>query len=307
MVDKEEARWQPTEGFPAVAAFIARDPDNETFVFRRFKRLSARVLLHLQSELAELEHQLDEIDEEAAKSHDLDLQLLQRDWGLFQPVAGTQSAGVQRMKQLMRDVKDKLREYHEMLALEGEIVAMEEPSARVTNAFAKDLKGSTKKEEAREEEKEREECQPKLEGRSAEILDSRADLLALRQPRDRDLLSTFLLNHWIFPTRDLRESSLGKEPAASVAYFEEKTLLRLVNVVSTVVAGLLLIGSILALYFVIEPKKRLGLVVVFIVLFAVGLGATTSASRDVMFAATAAYTSVLVVFVSGNLGASSAG
>ena len=52
------------DGFPAVADWIARDPDNETFIFRRFDELSVRNLLNLQSELIELETRLRALDEE---------------------------------------------------------------------------------------------------------------------------------------------------------------------------------------------------------------------------------------------------
>ena len=79
-------------------------------------------------------------------------------------------------------------------------------------------------------------------------------------------------------------------------------MIYIVTILSTAIAGFLLIGSILLLYFVTSPDARLALVLSFIVLFAIGLNLTTSATRDSIFAATAAYAAVLVVFVSGNLG-----
>ena len=63
----------------------------------------------------------------------------------------------------------------------------------------------------------------------------------------------------------------------------------------------LLVVPILVLYFVINPNARLALTITFIIAFAIGLSATTSANRDAIFAATAAYSAVLVVFVSGDL------
>jgi hypothetical protein len=50
-------------GFPSLAAFIASDRDKTTLIFKRFDRLAARNLLHLQSELARLQKQLDNLDE----------------------------------------------------------------------------------------------------------------------------------------------------------------------------------------------------------------------------------------------------
>lgn len=90
-------------------------------------------------------------------------------------------------------------------------------------------------------------------------------------------------------------------------YFEQRSLTWLVKLCSTMIAATLLIGSILALYFVHNPGTRLGIVLGFIVLFAAGLSISTSASRDAVFAATAAYAAVLIVYVSGNSGSNVVG
>lgn len=60
------------DGYPSLAAWKALDPDSETLVFRKFTRLSARRLLHLQSQLLELEYQLDELDAKARRSDDFE-------------------------------------------------------------------------------------------------------------------------------------------------------------------------------------------------------------------------------------------
>lgn len=86
----------------------------------------------------------------------------------------------------------------------------------------------------------------------------------------------------------------------STRYFEERSLTWIVNACSTLIAATLLIGSILALYFVHDSDARLGIVLGFIVLFALGLSLTTSANRDAIFAATAAYAAVLIVYISGD-------
>lgn len=70
---------------------------------------------------------------------------------------------------------------------------------------------------------------------------------------------------------------------------------------SVIIAAILLTCPIVVLYFVTNPNARLGLVIAFILMFALGLSLSTSANRDSIFAATAAYAAVLVVFVSGDL------
>jgi len=51
----ELAKVKPINGFPRVADKIASDPDKTTTIYRRFNRLSARNLLFLEAEIAELE------------------------------------------------------------------------------------------------------------------------------------------------------------------------------------------------------------------------------------------------------------
>lgn len=79
------------------------------------------------------------------------------------------------------------------------------------------------------------------------------------------------------------------------------------SVLSTIIDGILLIGSILIRYRVTNPDARLGIVIGFVVLFAASLQAFTSATRDSILASTAAYAAVLVVFASGELGNVNAG
>jgi hypothetical protein len=61
-----DASQAPSEhpGYPEFAAFVASD--QAFFILRRFSRLSARVLLALQDEIAQLESKLDDIDKSLA-------------------------------------------------------------------------------------------------------------------------------------------------------------------------------------------------------------------------------------------------
>jgi hypothetical protein len=58
----QSAQDEYLPGYAELAAFISIDPDFQ--IYRRFDRLSARNLLYLQSELAELEHWFDQSDKE---------------------------------------------------------------------------------------------------------------------------------------------------------------------------------------------------------------------------------------------------
>lgn len=44
-----------TDGYRAIADLISSDPDGETYIFRKFAKLTARKLLYPESELIELD------------------------------------------------------------------------------------------------------------------------------------------------------------------------------------------------------------------------------------------------------------
>lgn len=93
------------------------------------------------------------------------------------------------------------------------------------------------------------------------------------------------------------------DPLNLTRHFSEDDVSRAVTVLTVLFATLLLIGAILGLYFVHSPGIRLAMVAVFTIIFALTVGVCTSAKRAEVFGATAAYAAVLVVFVSGGLGA----
>lgn len=78
--------------------------------------------------------------------------------------------------------------------------------------------------------------------------------------------------------------------------------MKVVSVINVLTASALLIGAIVSLYIVKESVSRLVMITVFTALFATSVALMTNARRAEVFAATAAYSAVLVVFVSGTLG-----
>jgi len=106
--DIEKAvRIRRLRGYPSFAEFLASDPDKTTVVFRRFDRLSARNLLHMQSELCELEARQDALDERDRKGSTEDKQFA-RNWEEARKnLTGRQTERVA----LALDIRNKLKEY----------------------------------------------------------------------------------------------------------------------------------------------------------------------------------------------------
>ena len=86
-------------GFASVAAFIAKDPDNTSTIYRRFDRLTARNLLYLQSKLQNLEATLDELDNEDLRTDDVESKKAATSWEDFEQLAKTE--GREREKKRM--------------------------------------------------------------------------------------------------------------------------------------------------------------------------------------------------------------
>ncbi len=109
--DEEERFCQiRVTGYPSLAAFIANDPDHSTAVYQRFDELSARNLLYLQSELAELKAQQEELDR-ADYTGDQDDKKIARDWKSFRKHADDGDAEGQKRVHLVHKIRSKLKEY----------------------------------------------------------------------------------------------------------------------------------------------------------------------------------------------------
>ena len=90
---------------------------------------------------------------------------------------------------------------------------------------------------------------------------------------------------------------LKPSPVHGLVGYEESTLSRLTYLIMTALASLVPVASIVILTFVSSLKLRLGVIAIFTVLLSFCLGFFTSAKRAEIFALTAAFSAVQVVFV----------
>jgi hypothetical protein len=98
------------DGYPAVSRFIASDLDGESFVFRKFRALTARKLLYMQSQILELEEQLADFDRTAATSPDWELHLAARSWEKL--IANAESREKEKqIRKVIDEIEVKLDNY----------------------------------------------------------------------------------------------------------------------------------------------------------------------------------------------------
>ncbi|KAI0460053.1 hypothetical protein F5B21DRAFT_453054 [Xylaria acuta] len=277
----------PLEGYAAVAGWIALDPDNETFIFRKFDRLAARNLLYIQSELLSIEKELTTFDAQDAQESQDDLRAKDtaRTWETLVSRSRAGHDGSRRRTELLDRLQSKLKEYHEALLLQSQIAQLHRPNKRVLDT----LRHWFKKPE------------PMLGGEAKKFLDDENDLVALKPAPEPDYLSRFLRRHWSVNTE------LTRDGRAKIGRFNERAISLATSVITISIAAFLLIGSITGFYFVESDIVKLVLVAAFTSVFALSLVLITNARRAEIFAATAAYAAVLVVFVSGGISNASKG
>jgi len=98
-------------GYASLASFIARDPDSETFIYRKFDELSARNLLYLQSELLSLEKKLIKLDDDVQRSDDPDIHDAARTWEeLSRQVEDGDREAKEKMEVIIQ-IRQKIKEY----------------------------------------------------------------------------------------------------------------------------------------------------------------------------------------------------
>lgn len=139
---------------------------------------------------------------------------------------------------------------------------------------------------------------PVISGRAKHFLSEKEDLVAIRRAADEDILSRILQDHWAFQKRGT------SDPIDRTTIYKNKHVVKTVATISMIIAAILLISAIISLHVVTDSKAKLGLVAMYTLLFALSVATLTNARRAEVFAATAAYAAVLVVFVSGDLGGS---
>ncbi|KAK5217409.1 hypothetical protein LTR72_009526 [Exophiala xenobiotica] len=296
-IEKDAIKLHYISGFQDLASFISSDIDGDATIFRRFETLSARNLLYLQSEMAELEALQARYDKEDAEEASKEgsgwstIRSCGKDWNAFEreansPTPSTRDHFKKRME-LVLTIRSKLKEYREALLMESAILSLRRPSRQAHDAFIRTFWN----------ERDGQRIEPALIGRSENLYDQREELLTLKRGHE-DRLTYFLRRYCsrLFRIRRYDSSS------SNVEYFSARRISTAVNVITVLLAAALLFGAIYNLYYVRRNQIKLGLIAVYTLAFALSISLISNARRAEVFGACAAYAAVLVVFVSGNLG-----
>lgn len=124
-------------------------------------------------------------------------------------------------------------------------------------------------------------------------------LIRVRISPSRDAQKYLQRRQWLFCTDDLRRKTSDE----NVYYFSPSRVSKLVNLMITGVIFILLAAPVLSMYRLSHMNSTrlmfaaIGVLMIFTLIFAAAMSLLTKAKRHELFAASAAYCAVLVVFI----------
>ncbi|KAJ4986800.1 hypothetical protein SVAN01_07727 [Stagonosporopsis vannaccii] len=314
------------EGYPRQAAYQASE--SSWSIYRAFHYLHARVILDLQEEIRDLEKQLEILDLCDSSDSDTELRVRSRRDDLRE--GRDDDGGVSKRATLLEKIRGKLLDYgqdnrdhrfseavwnadapaDEILVKARDINTFQRPSNRDYRSLRKWFWN----------------VKPLWLEAEDEYIKRREDLVSLRHGREWSGFDGFIENcirrlhgplmQKIFSTKELRAKN-GDDK--HVFYYSQSRVEKLVGIIITLIIFILLILPVVAMYKLTSIGERnstfdaVGVLVVFTLLFSAAMSLLTKAQRHELFAASAAYCAVLVVFISnfnndaGGLGVGSDG
>jgi hypothetical protein len=285
-------------GFPRLAAFQSSEANFS--LYRSFSYLHSRLLLDLQDEITCLEKELDEVDwddegDDRLRSREIDVQKAEGE------------GDSRNRRQILAEIKTKLMEYDEILIKARELESFQRPSDRNYRSVRR-YHHNTK---------------PLMDAEMDSIR-SKEDTVSLRNGREwasfDGFVESMLQNFdsrflkWIFRTNEpplqkyFRTPELRKKTTNKyINFYSSSRIDTLVGVLITVIIFVLLVLPVTTMYRLASfdtPRSTfdaIGVLIIFTLLFSAAMSLLTRAARHELFAASAAYCAILVVFI-GNFG-----
>ncbi|PNS14305.1 Sphingolipid long chain base-responsive protein PIL1 [Sphaceloma murrayae] len=285
----EDPLMNGADPYHVLSTKIASETLHSATIFRRFDRLTIRNLLYLESELLDLEDGLDRLDRLRYKETRI------TSWMQYWPLQevdgllGEVDVG-QRMAE-RRDhvikIRRALKEYHEALKLAGEIFDLQEPHEGDVKMMEQIVRPDMSL-EAQALGSKGFYTNP-FDWPMSDHLDKPHDLCILAPKVERDFL-TKKIERKYFPSLYDEETGITNKKRYG-------NILLAVKLFSTSVAVLCLVSAIVALYFWRSNAGRLALFSILTLSFALFVALLTTAKTHDIYAATAAFAAVMVVFI----------
>ncbi|PMD33863.1 hypothetical protein L207DRAFT_498390 [Hyaloscypha variabilis F] len=273
------------EGYPQIAQFMSEH--KELGILRRFGELNMLTLLHLQAELMHLEEAYSRLSEADEKSSSRAYR--SRDWWSLTQL---DCNGNREQWDLLLQIRETLDKYNRQLRQQIWLADRLGPNDYDLSFFRDWLK------------------HPRMGNFPLRGIDRKAwdpiydhDFIAIQRRTSVDPFSRWFINIIIPKFHSLIGHRITTPlPRTEITNYKESILLKILDVLRTVLACLLPVSCIVVLYFVTSMRARLGILIGFTAIFSLCLSLVTGATRIEVFAATSAFAAVQIVFLSGNSG-----
>ncbi|KAK8167590.1 hypothetical protein BC567DRAFT_164935 [Phyllosticta citribraziliensis] len=273
-------------GYPRLAARMGLQP--ELAIFRRFGFLNKLNILCLQAELAAIEEDLKLL---LCTQSQVSSESLLRDWGTARKSADErEDDGRDPRLNLILAAGEKLEKYNAAVVQQSRMLAMDPPKKNDLDYIQRFIGDESQMG-----------FPHPFSGADSEIWGSiespkghANDIITPYPYRQKDMFSK-LVKKKFFDfgfDRVWRSCKIG-----DLEFWDEKVIDRMTSMVSTALASILPIISIIILYYVESMEAKFGIMAVFNILISVCLGLLTHAKRSEIFAVTAAFSAIQVVFV----------
>ncbi|KAH6694285.1 hypothetical protein BKA61DRAFT_499160 [Leptodontidium sp. MPI-SDFR-AT-0119] len=275
------------EGYSDLAAF--KSSDAHFSVWRRFDQLGAQNMLYYEAEVQQLEFELRELDDkdketirtgnEKEKNY---IDARARSWKVLTMQVDWQDARAMKRMDLITRLRVAMKEYEKALLRRNRITSLGKPDRNSFLAFKNWLRT---REPLRDT------------GHHRHLLNDEDDFCCANASEAPDRLTGLIQRHLGYYIRQHKPipQSWGE---GHLYYYPAERIAWIVAILSVLILTILLIVAIVVLYFVKPKGARLGIVAGFTVMFAASVGLLTNARKAEIFGSTAAYSAVLVVFVS---------
>ncbi|TVY69010.1 hypothetical protein LSUE1_G008007 [Lachnellula suecica] len=261
------------EGYPQIANLMSNH--EEFAILRNFGNLGMLNLLHMQSELMHLEEKYCKISDDDENNSTIPYR--SRDWW---SLTREDCEGRSEQWDILLEIREKLKDYHEQIARQSSAMSRPKPNHYDLSFFREWLEDSRT-------------GNFPLRGIDRHAWNDiyESDLIALHPRETPDHFSRWFINtivpyfHQVVGWRIKRPLVPNHEKMWS---YSDDIILLILDIIGTILASLLPIASIVALYFVASMQARLGILTGFTALFAVCLKLVTGSRKIEIFAATSA-------------------
>ncbi|KAI9710487.1 MAG: hypothetical protein M1820_002623 [Bogoriella megaspora] len=275
------------KGYARTAAFLSSET---TFsLYRGFNYLYSRVLLNLQDEIVELERNLKSV-EVVQEANNLTVRLESRQ----KDVRAPQNETGKSKSAIMSELESKLMIYGKILKRAKDIRSFQKPSKRDYKSVRSWFWNETP-----------------LVQKERQFIKHKEDIVTLHNGREwsafDEVVEKFLLSlkfsfvRAMFQTEELRKKTDDK----AVRFVSRSRVEFFVGLIITSLIFVLLVVPVVVMYKMTAVSRgehavftAIGVLIIFTTLFSAAMGLLTAAKRHEVFAASAAYCAVLVVFIS---------